>query len=205
MNLFTQTQTFAQAGLFVAVGPQTSTANIAEKICTALSQKIAENKMPLDQNWWEQCVSNIPNQVDTLVANKISKTQVSGKAITSEIARLCLPAIPSAAPKKTAISQVTNYIGSLPTLTSFNCLVISALDQNKITLSLSFFTITKAENTGDSTVNYEITVNKSDSAVNMTNATNIKQINDIFGSFSVITGEEYYVSIQQEQPALQSK
>jgi hypothetical protein len=204
MNPFIKTQTFAQAGLFVAVGPQSSTGNIAEKICSALSEKVAENKMPLDQSWWEQCVSTIPNQVDAMLTSKTASTKVSGEAIAAEIASLSLPAITVAAPKKTATSQISSYIESLPTLTSFNCLVVSALDKSKITLSLSFYTISQENTSNGTTDSYEIIVNRSFTIIDMTSTTNAKQINEIFDSFSPITGQDYYVSIQQKQPALQN-
>lgn len=204
MNPFIQSQTLTQAGVFIAIGSQSSTVNIAEKICAAMANKIPENKKILDQNWWTQCVSNIPHQVDAMVGENNYSIQVSKSDVSKELAQLCFAGTTTNATQKSSAADIMAYTDSLQGLTSFNCLAISALDKSKLTISLSFFTITHVDATNSKTESYEITVNTSITNVDMTNKKNAQDITQIFDGFSAISGEDYYVSIQQKQPILQS-
>jgi flagellar biosynthesis component FlhA len=190
LNPFVRTS----AGIFVATGSRAQEPTIAQRICAALSGKIASDiEKALDPVWWTECVGMIPGQMPANILKASNASIVASQGETVQIANLCISPVFAKATVATLPAAIAGLVATLPNLTTLNSLTISLSMGGALQISLAIITIERAASSQPGLWTESAAFERTETTVNYGDATVASEIDELFGTFEALTNEPYYV------------
>ncbi|WP_037471623.1 hypothetical protein [Sinorhizobium fredii] len=188
MNPFAKTT----AGLFVVVAPQSSEPLEAERICSALIQKLCEvPTRNLDPRTWQNALQMVPNQVETSGISKTLNWTIADGDLTNALASICAKA---AADRKTGVDLATPiraYLSQYGEPIAFNCLILDQSDSAEIHLFLTCLAVAEA----GSSDGCAITSTSRSASLNLSDEQAQSIIVQVFGRFGPPSDSPYYLRV----------
>lgn len=140
MNPFAKTV----AGLFLVVGPQTNNPLEAEGICSALIQKLSDDRSRnLEPSTWQNAVQMVPSQVESATTSQtLDRTMPIGD-LPGALASICANVVGGS--HTSALAQpIGSYLSKFGEPAAFNCLILDQTRTSQIHLYLTCLNVTDA-------------------------------------------------------------
>lgn len=195
MNPFTKTA----VGLFLVIGPQARQLLEAERICSALIQKLYEDPArTLDPGAWQNAVQMIPDQIETATISRALGRTMAVANLPSVLASICAKAAERNKANDNLAKAISSYLSKYDNPTEFNCLVLDQSDPAEINLSLTCLAVLNI-GSADSYVNSTLF----SASLNLSNKKTRSAIAKVFGSFGSPINSPYYLRILSSQISTQ--
>ncbi|MBX4967842.1 glutamate acetyltransferase [Rhizobium binae] len=188
MNSFAKTV----AGLFTVVGPKSNTPLEAERICSALIQKLSEDpSRNLDPRTWQNAVQMIPTQVESAITSQtLNRTMPLGD-LPGALASICADGASGGRPLAGLAKPIGYYLSTYGEPSAFNFLLLDQTDASEIHLNLTCLNVTDGPDLG----NFSITSTLVAASLNLSNTQTQSIITKVFGSFSPPDEQPFYLRI----------
>ncbi|ASQ13424.1 glutamate acetyltransferase [Sinorhizobium meliloti] len=186
MNKFAKTI----AGLFVVIGPKSDRPLEAERICSALIQKLLEDpSRKLDPGTWQNAVQMVPSQVESAIISQTLNRTIPVGDLPGALASICVGVVGGGhAPNLT--KPVTSYLSEHGEPTAFNCLVLDQTDTAEVHVSLTCQNV-KEGHSGD----FSIASTQLSASLALSNKRTQTIITKVFSSFDTPGDEPFYLRI----------
>ncbi|MBP2444143.1 glutamate acetyltransferase [Rhizobium leguminosarum] len=188
MNPFAKTV----AGLFTVIGPKSNTPLEAERICSALIQKLSEDpSRNLDPRTWQNAVQMIPSQVESAITSQtLNRTMPLGD-LPGALASICANGASGGRSSADLAKPIVSYLSKYGEPTAFNFLVLDQSDSSEIHLNLTCLNVTDGPDFG----NFSITSTFLAASLNLSNKQTQSTITRVFGSFGPPDEQPFYLRI----------
>ncbi|MER9683988.1 glutamate acetyltransferase [Mesorhizobium sp. M0115] len=188
MNPFAKTA----AGLFLVIGPQSSQPLEAERICSAIVQKLFEDPTrTLDSRTWQNAAQMVPNQVETATTSRTLNRTMDVAELPSAFASICANAADGNEAGVGLAKAIRSYLSKHGEPTAFNCLVLDQSDSAEVRLSLTCLAVVEV-GSADSLAITSILLSAS---LNLSNKQTQSTIAQVFGRFSSPSDSPYYLRL----------
>lgn len=186
MNKFAKTI----AGLFVVIGPKSDSPLEAERICSALIQKLLEDpSRKLDPGTWQNAVQMVPSQVESAIISQTLNRTIPVGDLPGALASICVGVVGGGhAPILT--KPITSYLSEHGEPTAFNCLVLDQTDAAEVHVSLTCQNV-KEGHSGD----FSIASTQLSASLALSNKRTQTIITKVFSSFDTPGDEPFYLRI----------
>ncbi|MQW68789.1 glutamate acetyltransferase [Sinorhizobium medicae] len=186
MNTFAKTI----AGLFVVIGPKSDSPLEAERICSALIQKLSENpSRKLDPGTWQNAVQMVPSQVGSAIISQTLNRTIPVGDLPGALASICV-GVDGGGHAPILTKPVTSYLNEYGEPTAFNCLVLDQTDTAEVHVSLTCQNV-KEGHSGD----FSIASTQLSASLALSNKRTQAIITNVFGSFDTPGDEPFYLRI----------
>ncbi|ASY73516.1 hypothetical protein [Sinorhizobium fredii] len=187
MNPFAKTA----AGLFSVVGPESNDPLEAERICSALIQKLSEDpSRNLDHRTWQNAVQMVPNQVESATTSQtLNRTMPLGD-LPGALASICANAVGGGKPPANLTKPISSYLSKYGEPTAFNCLILDQRDSAVIHLYLTCLNV--ADGRGS---NFSITATLLSASLNLSDKQTASRLAELFGRYGPPSDPPYYLRI----------
>jgi flagellar biosynthesis component FlhA len=190
LNPFVRTS----AGIFAATGSRAQEPTIAERICAAVSGKIASDiDKALDSAWWTECAGMIPGQVPANILKASNASIVAKQGEPIQIANLCISPVFANGTVATLPAAIAGLIATLPNLQSLNSLTISLSEGGALQISLAIITIQRTGSSQPGLWTESAAFERTETTVNYGDENVASEIDELFGAFEALKDEPYYV------------
>ncbi|RWM69275.1 MAG: glutamate acetyltransferase [Mesorhizobium sp.] len=180
------------AGLFLVIGAQSSGPLEAERICSALIQKLSEGSiLNLDPSTWQNAMQMVPNQVEAATASKTQNRTMAVADLPSTLASICADAADGDKAGVDLAKPISVYLSRYGDPTAFNCFMLDKSDSAKIHLSLTCL----AAFDGGSPGSFAVTSTLLKACLNLSNKDTQSTIAQVFGRFGPPSDSPYYLRV----------
>ncbi|TWI18055.1 hypothetical protein IQ26_07382 [Mesorhizobium tianshanense] len=180
------------AGLFLVIGAQSSGPLEAERICSALIQKLSEGSiLNLDPSTWQNAMQMVPNQVEAATASKTQNRTMAVADLPSTLASICADAADGDKAGVDLAKPISVYLSRYGEPTAFNCFILDQSDSAKIHLSLTCL----AAFDGGSPGSFAVTSTLLKACLNLSNKDTQSTIAQVFGRFGPPSDSPYYLRV----------
>lgn len=187
MNPFAKTI----AGLFLVIGPQSNTPLEAERICSALIQKLSDDpSRNLDPHTWQNAMQMVPSQVESATTSQTLNRTMPVGDLPGALASICANVVGGSHASALA-KPIGSYLNKYGEPTAFNCLILEQTHTDQIHLYLTCLNVTDAGSSGS----FSITSTLLSATLNLSNKQTQTTITKIFGSFGPPSDEPFYLRI----------
>lgn len=198
MNPFAKTA----AGLFLVIGPQSGQPLEAERICTALVQKLFEDPTRnLDSRAWQHAVQMVPNQAEAATNSKTLNRTMDVADLPSAFASICANAAVGNEAGVDLTKAILSYLSEHGEPTAFNCLVLDQSDSGEVHLSLTCLAVVQV----GSADSLAITSTLLSASLNLSNKQTQSTIAQVFGRFGSPSDSPYYLRLFSSRPSTHSQ
>lgn len=188
MNPFEKTS----AGLFLVVGPPSSGPLEAERICSALIQKLSEGPtLNLDASTWQNAMQMVPNQVETATTSMTLNRTMAVAELPDAFASICANAADGAKAAFDLAKPISIYLSKYDEPTAFNCLILDQSDSAEIHLSLTCLAVFDRGSLGS----FALTSTLLKASLNLSNKHTQSTIAQVFGRFGPPSDSPYYLRV----------
>ncbi|PDT27972.1 glutamate acetyltransferase [Rhizobium sp. L9] len=188
MNPFAKTV----AGLFTVVGPKSNTPLEAERICSALIQKLLQDpSRNLDPRTWQNAVQMIPTQVGSAITSQTLSRTMPLSDLPGALASICLDGASGGRSLADLAKPIAYYLSTYGEPTAFNFLLLDQTNASNIHLSLTCLNVTDGPDLG----NFSITSTLVAASLNLSNKLTQSIITKVFGSFGPPDEQPFYLRI----------
>ncbi|WP_331375632.1 glutamate acetyltransferase [Sinorhizobium chiapasense] len=188
MNAFAKTA----AGLFSVVGPKSSDPLQAERICSALIQKLSEDpSRNLDPRTWQNAVQMVPNQVESATTSQTLNRTMPVSDLPGALASICANAAGGGKAPVSLAKPISSYLSKYGEPTAFNCLILDQSDPAEIHLYLTCLNVTDGRSAG----NFSIASTFLSASLNLSDKQTASRIAELFGRYGPPSDQPYYLRI----------
>ncbi|WP_261333392.1 glutamate acetyltransferase [Rhizobium leguminosarum] len=182
MNPFARTA----AALFLVNGPKSNSPLDAEKICSALIQKLSEDaSRNLEARTWQNAVQTVPYQVGRMKLTQTLNCTMPLRGLPDKLASMCT----SKSQRPTLAKSIGSYLKQFGKPTAFNCLILDQSDTAEIHLSLTCLDVTEERNPEK----FIIASTQVSAKLKLSNQQTQAAITEAFGSFQATSDQPFYL------------
>ncbi|MDX0509789.1 glutamate acetyltransferase [Sinorhizobium medicae] len=185
MNPFAKTV----AGIFLVVGPQTNNPLEAEGICSALIQKLSDDRSRnLEPSTWQNAVQMVPSQVESATTSQtLDRTMPIGD-LPGALASICANVVGGS--HASALAQpIGSYLSKFGEPAAFNCLILDQTRTSQIHLYLTCLNVTDGPSSGS----FRIASTLLSTTLDLSNKQTRTNVTKVFGSFGPPSDEPFYL------------
>lgn len=188
MNPFVKTT----AGLFIVIAPRSNEPLEAERICSALIQKLSEDlTSSLDPRTWQNAMQMVPNQVEAAVTSRTQNWTSADGDLRGALASTCANAASEYQTGVDLAKPIGNYVSQYGVPIAFNCLMLIQSSSAEIHLSLTCLAVVEA----GSPDNCAITSTSLSASLSLSDEQTQYTIAQVFGRFGPPRASPYYIRV----------